>query len=410
VYDFVFKNLSVHAHPKLHIIREIAEMTVYRLAMLEKPELIVDVGGNPIRHGKFGRKNVHSCCPILSPYDAIREHARITAKSQGKRVGDYCGCTVQTCTHLIEEGLGVISVDSLYYVPESDWLEVVCRSGIAFAAIHDFTMPCGDLLGEGGFVLRADGNVVMKSSGNADYVHSACLWVLGSQYYEKDGKAMTWSLVETVGVMKVYKFITCPIFPQIPRDIVAGDWLRSCDYGSIPQQSLSDDSFFVTRGYLSAVAVGDYIVANSDTENVVLSKAIVLYSERMCMRQVRDQKLYQTILNGVMKQDSIINKSKTSDFACSLDISILYGMFRNAEWEERTGRDIIRPCVEAQRYHSSPWFGLSWFQRSLFRTRRFLGRCGTFVLDYRFGIVGASVYGMALRLGSVKLVGKFSGY
>jgi hypothetical protein len=85
----------LHSHPIINIDREMAEVQAYDyitrlVAKMKAPGIIVDAGGNIERHVRYGRTNVHSCNPILSPVDEIRT---LNHSYSGGR----------TCQHLVQE-------------------------------------------------------------------------------------------------------------------------------------------------------------------------------------------------------------------------------------------------------------------------------------------------------------------
>jgi hypothetical protein len=124
----VFNNrLSHHEHPILHLDREVAEKSAidYLQRMGKKVEgdmpadhKIIDIGGNPDRHAKNHRKMIHSCNPVISGADVIRN-------MRYNGLTNYCQHKAEDCN--CYEPYAHLSIDSLYYLSPSQ-IAQLCAS------------------------------------------------------------------------------------------------------------------------------------------------------------------------------------------------------------------------------------------------------------------------------------------
>jgi len=210
-----------HSHPISATVRRMVEtIAVDRLqssqsdeysAGLEKavgtPDAynLIDVGGQPRRHHAARRTGVHSCCPILTPMDALRN-----SKLRGLK--NFCHHKAQDC-NCAPNHWGAMFVHSIYYFTPEEVLSLVHRTkgGIAYSAHHDFLECIGEFhLKEASYYSDADGMVSMQVSGNSQpYLHKNPLW-LQQGYFESGTKAMAWTVEGDYGGTKLVKFITCP--------------------------------------------------------------------------------------------------------------------------------------------------------------------------------------------------------
>lgn len=173
-----------HAHAVLATERQVAEDYAYkalkrRLHAVEQLDLVVvDIGGNPSRHKAARRKDVHSCCPILTPADAVRNSTR---------EGRMCQHLVQECGCVTPDGY--LSIHSLYYLTLPEIVRIVyrARSRVLVAVVHDFSKSTGYLGGREARYTRDEHTVHMNVHGNsAGYSHSAIDWIKAG--YHCDGE------------------------------------------------------------------------------------------------------------------------------------------------------------------------------------------------------------------------------
>jgi len=159
---------SHHNHAFLATERALEEWCMYLMAREDVGRLasgghgkayIYDVGGNPLRHHRRGRRDIWCVSPVLSAQDvdrAARNQARIPPSERR-----WCEHTIQdcTCAHEYHEPDGSttvytanvgISVQSLYYLPapgtaDGCVIDIVHRftTRTFYAWVHDFDRTYG---------------------------------------------------------------------------------------------------------------------------------------------------------------------------------------------------------------------------------------------------------------------------
>lgn len=215
-YNFVEENKEdIHSHPCLAVERLLVEKYVYGLCQeRNRGVTILDIGGAPKRHLKFGRLDVHSCCPILEPADVLR-HADYTRTVQ-----------IMSCSHNVMDCDCVdqpvyMAIHSMYYLSQADILTLLHKDGpnVMFSAVHHFPDYIGSFYEGEAFYQLFEDQVVMRVRDNAQpYKHSALHWLRASDYYYLDGKAMAWSIVKRINNTYVYKLTKSKIFPEMTTE------------------------------------------------------------------------------------------------------------------------------------------------------------------------------------------------
>lgn len=198
--------VSLHPHPCLNIDREYAECLAVDMVSQHVDGLqdIVDIGGNASRHLRYGRSNIHSCNPILSPSDVFRD-------------ANHSGQALRKCNHLAEEcncvsPAAYLSVDSLYYLEPSVIAGLCIRasSHMLYAVIHEFDAAYGSFGGgEAHYMMVGPDRVSMSVNGNSQpYVHSNLAWMrTGCVAIEHPvWKSLVWRCEKITGDHKVYSF------------------------------------------------------------------------------------------------------------------------------------------------------------------------------------------------------------
>lgn len=213
-----------HTHPLLSIERRIAEKRVYNSLIADGCKIIVDIGGNALRHAQ--RPEVWSCNPVLTPSDVCR------VKSI-----EACPTMVRKCSHKVEicpcqpDPDAYMSIHSLYYLHPDLVCELVnhprCKRLVAVH--HVFPDPKGSFGdGEAWYVKRPDGVVVTETypRGATAYIHGDLSW-LSAGFHVCSGTrgaslgrrmAMAWTVVEVVGSSHVTAFYVAPttLAPDTP--------------------------------------------------------------------------------------------------------------------------------------------------------------------------------------------------
>jgi hypothetical protein len=216
--NFKFEQKLAHSHPISAIERRVVEDLVIKNL---KPNIkIIDIGGNPVRHYGRGRKNIHSCCPILDEADEVRsEHnASMPAAS-------YCDHTVQDCTCFSPDEVDIyLSVQSIYYISPEDIVDLVHESKgrKLIAIVHNFDNIHGKFnMDECTYrSFRCPGHedrwISMSVNGNVSpYEHSACDWLQQRKGYNaKNGRCIVWDY-RTYGSVRVYTIIPTTTITKI---------------------------------------------------------------------------------------------------------------------------------------------------------------------------------------------------
>jgi len=206
VFEQAKNNVIKHPHTLSAIERAITEAQAYEALVSEGCKHITDIGGNADRHLKCGR-NVHSCCPILSPKDALR-NTRYNSKH------NFCTKISEECDIVPD---GYMAIHSLYYLEPLTVLSLLMKSNkkIIIATMHDFTNGYGRMHFNGkehetSYQLVSRTTVKMTALGNdgGPYTHSPCFW-LQTNYFEHGSNAMAWGYRE-VGDTRIYTFKQAP--------------------------------------------------------------------------------------------------------------------------------------------------------------------------------------------------------
>jgi len=118
-----------HTHPILAIERMLAENEIVHKL---QGRVITDIGGNPTRHTNKKRDNIHSCCPVLDPKDAVR------AALRSRKADNYCEHKVQECACV--ETDAYMAIHSIYYLDPMTVLNLVnkAKDGVMYSAHHHF--------------------------------------------------------------------------------------------------------------------------------------------------------------------------------------------------------------------------------------------------------------------------------
>lgn len=203
-------------------------------------EVIIDIGGNPSRHLAANRPFIHSCCPLLSPEDAVRNASIV----QGAL---YCLHKVQNCNCIPQDDLNsFIMVHSVYYLTPMDILDLVdrCTSGCVYSMHHTFNQPRGTFAeGEASYTVDEHNNVTMSVNGNStSYVHPNPLW-LNDGYFSDGRRAIAWSTKYKTQDTSIVQFVRAPLGMAPPtRTTVTLPFLSSlsnCDhYGPVDVRPL----------------------------------------------------------------------------------------------------------------------------------------------------------------------------
>jgi hypothetical protein len=205
-----------HPHARLAFERKHAESDV--VSKISKVYVVVDIGGNALRHSKAGRSNVWSCCPVLEPADAVR-----VTRYDG--LPNWCTCKFQECNctvRVMRQSPDVyLCIHSIYYLHPDDICEAVhqARKGCLYSVHHEFRKAYGTLAqGEASYMVSAGGRLRMSVAGNlVNYDHSACDWLFKGYYqHSKRNFAMSWSTIATYATSVAVMFVCAPVGMAAP--------------------------------------------------------------------------------------------------------------------------------------------------------------------------------------------------
>jgi hypothetical protein len=327
----------LHPHPILNIDREMAEAQAYDyinrlVTRMKAPGIIVDAGGNPDRHVRYGRTNIHSCNPILSPEDEIR------TLNHAYSGGITCQHTVQQCT-CVKQIAAHMSVDSLYYLNESDIADMCLRNSTqSFVAVcHEFPDAFGSFAdGEARYQQIGIDTVSMNVKGNSKpYVHSNLSWlragsapVFKKTDYSSNSTAfnaalghatsipienevrigtLVWSLVSQTPFHSVYCFhFTYSMFDSVstPEVDFSTALLDPNHYGPISMSALNEKAKVSVRGdmlYLPDLKVyswGPFVMVykTGSILNMMCPKDLVSECAVRCALQIRSPDNYRSLV------------------------------------------------------------------------------------------------------------------
>ena len=202
-----------HFHPVLNFDREYTEEIAYNLVVrsMEKhgvktdissanPLMVVDIGGNASRHLAKHRV-VHSCCPLLSPADHVREFNQPMSKLRCLHRVEECDCV---------RPIIYMAIQSLYYLPPTTIASLIDRTVLKalVATVHEFNDAFGVFAnGEAQYVNISPDTVSMTVEGNGmSYTHNNLHWMKRMYYPLPDNRKLVWYKVGGSKVTGVYIF------------------------------------------------------------------------------------------------------------------------------------------------------------------------------------------------------------
>jgi hypothetical protein len=197
-----------HDHPYSALERAITEDIAIRELHKLGCTTITDIGGNPQRHSTSQRSGIHSCCPVLSPGDVVR-NARYCDRL------DFCEELSENCSVPCD---GYLAVHSVYYLNPRTVLDLLHRSfkKVFVATAHKFTTGYGQMHFNGEYyesefamVERDVVEMTVKGNDHGAYRHDPSFW-LETNYYVNGDKAMAWGYRQH-GDTFIYTFRPAPI-------------------------------------------------------------------------------------------------------------------------------------------------------------------------------------------------------
>jgi len=333
--EFSLKGKATHPHPMGALERAIAEAKLLEDIDRSFGVLrVVDIGGNANRHAAAGRKNIHSCNPVLCPSDVARrspENYRVDAV--------YCNNNVFEC---MEPADVYLAVHSLYYLTPDQVLSLVMRSGKQrlYACVHVFSELYGKMHFNGDyyessyqvFAKQRRLSVQMDVVGNLHgYTHDAMFWLQGG-YYSNGKEAMAWEGYQ-VGDTWNLKFLPAPLglTPKSREDLSLVQSLdRSDHYGAINGVVSLDDAGkmkplleFLSIKKRAFRSLGDYIWVRNETSTLILiPKGVV---KEVACKMVGVERNKEGLRKCINLMRSAVRSSKISIPAQLRLNSIIYG-------------------------------------------------------------------------------------
>jgi len=304
-------NARMHSHARLAVERTIAEQDAYDLLVRRNNINIVDIGGCPDRHERANR-NIHSCCPVISPADNTRNTRFLSCRNWCQHRVEQCKC-VQPDAYM--------SINSLYYLTPDIVLSCIIKSKnkTLISVHHQFDVPYGSFAdGEAHYRVDSDETVTMHVVGNShSYKHSTMSW-LRVGYYCGDisGQrfAMSWSTLRNYPNSVLVVFNECPIdlfqTPTItPR--LASATLNSNYWGTVltgPMHGIADTSVSLANTLLSDAKILSFgpifaIFTFSDFEtSVVVPKDLVFELAAVVVGNPRTPSTFTTLLETAKRK------------------------------------------------------------------------------------------------------------
>jgi hypothetical protein len=245
------KDQNLSLHPIINMGRSMGEKYAIATAtrkldkmgiLLKDGVKIVDVGGNASRHHNEGRKHIHSCSPILSPADVLRNENHRFAPNR-------CNCKAEECSCV--EPAAYLSVDSAYYLTPQviGNLCYKATSKMMYVVMHEFDDAYGTFGGgEATYQLVDLDRVSMSVEGNdRPYVHSSMSWI--RQQYPVvmtpgGPRTVVWQTLCKMPTHTIFQFtVTDIIFTQDPIiEMPLVSTLQSPDfYGDISLAGVFND-------------------------------------------------------------------------------------------------------------------------------------------------------------------------
>jgi len=284
--------------------------------------VVLDVGGNPSRHQRERRDNVWSCCPILTPSDALR-----SVNSQLRELANFCEHDAISCRCV--EYNRVVCIHSIYYLSPEEIAELVSRSidKLLYAAVHVYEEPVGQMFGSHGqipemtYYVDNEDLVHVQVTGNlGQYVHGSMRWLRRGAIATNRG-TLAWSERFRTEHTRVYQFtLTQQVIEphsDVPMPLTASmhdnDYYGRVDYRSVYLQ----DDHKAAPVYGTIVAVTDllsfgpnyaaYLLHNPTTRPVVVPKALVCDVAAAMVGVPRDNKTLRMAVGIAKQQARVLN-------------------------------------------------------------------------------------------------------
>jgi hypothetical protein len=305
--------VRLHDHPILNMEREMAEDYALDYALrlrrsLGATGLVVDVGGNPTRHAREGRKEVHSCNPILDSADVVRSLNH--------------GMSPNTCSHLAEECVCVrvpsvyISIDSIYYL-DVDTIARLClraETKTLVAVCHEFPDAYGSFAdGEAKYQQLTENTVMMQVNGNSHvYKHSNLAWMRANSSPVVDANGvrlgtLCWSRLGGQPYHSVYAFTFTPrlVEASVSAEVsFSSALLDPSHYGPVSMSALNEKGKISVAGdHLSIPDVkvwswGSFVFVyrTSARIDIMVPKGLVSECAVRCSGLIRSPDNHRTLM------------------------------------------------------------------------------------------------------------------
>jgi len=201
-----------HLHALSAIERGMCEDLVHEMIESSSSSVprVLDVGGSVSRNRK--RPNVWTCAPVLSAYDATKDHD----------VDPYdlaCSHTAAQCVcHRFDY---CVSIHSLYYLTAEDIVSLAHRCpGGMYAVVHPYNEPMGSHWNEAEWYIDYYGNVVCSVKGTSgSWIHPNVSPMLNKGIISFAGRSVAANLVRTIGMSQIWRIVACD--PKLPENFFA---------------------------------------------------------------------------------------------------------------------------------------------------------------------------------------------
>jgi hypothetical protein len=354
---------NTHEHPILHLERERAEREAYRFLHTNvklsglplQYGAVVDIGGNASRHHREKRCVVHSCCPVLSTADVLRNFNHRFAPQR-------CNHTFQECTCVLAPA-AYLSVDSIYYLTP-DQIVAACERaqlGIFVAVHHEFNDAYGSFAGgEATYHLTDSATVSMAVRGNSySYHHSNLYWMKQGWYFcgtLEQPRYLCWSKLHSfpnhsITVFKLhYGALHCdqplssPLLPSL-QDVNY--------YGNVSLANpLNDKATVAVAGEMlhlpdcKVYSWGPFLVLyeHAKTVSMLCPKGLISEGAVSVAGKPRTPETFRTLL-AYLKYKSARYNIPDHLLANAIFASAVFAFVKNVEFEAGLSHAVIQPLL-----------------------------------------------------------------
>jgi len=381
------------SHPRAALERELAEMQIYeRLrTRLGHHSMILDAGGNAVRHAAHKRADVISCCPILDPRDASRE-----AKRKENKLENYCNCDLRTHMEAKCEKFsipdGIMACDSLYYIPRDDWLSALARTtkGMGAATVHLHAKYYGVQFGGEYSYKRKGSEYIVNVKGELiPYRYEEPAWLRACAHSLLVDGVMhhfVWTIEQFGEFTYLVEFfpVDAPVEPLISEELLAIEKSLASEAHNGPVKwSLSSAKDDPNVDQVKIGELGDlkfqssltYLIASSNGMDVAIPKDLLASALLFVSMQQRTPAIFQALSRDI--RSKLVSKYAVpvEDLAEVHRLTCLLGFYGNISHDAYFMTIAAEHCAEdvdqlTRAYSGAPMSLMSYIQYKIASLRR----------------------------------------